>query len=84
VALKEVMTVLNSVYGASQSLVTDCDENFPLQQKVLVSTLLLILKKGQNKDITVGKVQNTPYLILLLDIRSVLVGRHITIVTVIS
>lgn len=56
VALKEVMTVLNSVYGASQSLVTDCDESFPLQQKVLISTLLLMLKKGQNKDITVGKL----------------------------
>jgi hypothetical protein len=57
VALKEVMTVLNNVYGTSQSLVADCDESFPLQQKVLVSTLLLILKKGHNKNITVGKVQ---------------------------
>jgi cell division control protein 6 len=50
------MTVLNSVYGTSQSLVADCDESFPLQQKVLVSALLLILKKGHNKDVTVGKV----------------------------
>lgn len=57
VAIKEVMTVLNSVYGTSQSLVADSDESFPLQQKVLVSSLLLILKKGHNKDITVGKVQ---------------------------
>jgi cell division control protein 6 len=56
VALKEVMTVLNSVYGASQSLFTDSDESFPLQQKVLVSTLLLMLQKGRNKDITMGKV----------------------------
>jgi cell division control protein 6 len=58
VTVKEVMSVLNNVYGTSQSLVTDSDESFPLQQKVLVSTLLLILKKGHNKDITVGKVQN--------------------------
>ncbi|KDR09135.1 Cell division control protein 6-like protein [Zootermopsis nevadensis] len=56
VALKEVMAVLNSVYGTSQSFVTDSDESFPLQQKVLVSTLLLILKKGHNKDVTVGKL----------------------------
>jgi hypothetical protein len=42
-------------------------------------------KKGQNKDISVGKVQNTPYYILVLDIKSVLlVGRHVVIVRVIS
>uniref|UniRef100_A0A2Z5U1Y5 Putative Psc4 n=1 Tax=Reticulitermes speratus TaxID=60591 RepID=A0A2Z5U1Y5_9NEOP len=56
VALKQVITVLNSVYGTSQSLVADSDEHFPLQQKVLVSALLLILKKGHSKDVTVGKL----------------------------
>jgi cell division control protein 6 len=50
------MAVLNSVYGTSMSLDADSDESFPLQQKVLVSTLLLLLKKGHNKDVTVGKV----------------------------
>jgi hypothetical protein len=58
VALEQVRTVLNSVYGTSKSLDSDYDESFPLQQKVLVSTFLLLLKKGHNKDITVGKVQN--------------------------
>ncbi|XP_069698303.1 cell division control protein 6 homolog isoform X2 [Periplaneta americana] len=56
IGLKEVMTVLGNVYGTSQSLVTDCDDSFPLQQKVLVSVLLLMLKKGRNKDITIGKL----------------------------
>jgi len=56
VALEQVRTVLNSVYGTSKSLDADSDESFPLQQKVLVSTFLLLLKKGHNKDVTVGKV----------------------------
>ncbi|PSN37791.1 hypothetical protein C0J52_13365 [Blattella germanica] len=56
VSMTDVMTVLNSVYGISQSLSTDCDESFPLQQKVLVATLLLMIKKGRSKDVTLGKL----------------------------
>ena len=56
ITVKDVMTVMNSVYGVSQSLATDCDESFPLQQKILVATLLLVIKKGNSKDVTVGKV----------------------------
>lgn len=58
VALEQVRTVLNGVYGTSKSLDADSDESFPLQQKVLVSAFLLLLKKGHNKDVTVGKVWN--------------------------
>lgn len=56
VDLKHVMGVLNSVYGTSNNLNEDNDDSFPLQQKIIVCTLLLILKKARNKDITVGKL----------------------------
>nr|CAD7425385.1 unnamed protein product [Timema monikensis] len=56
VELKEVMSVLNNVYATSQKLGDDDCDSFPLQQKVLLCTLILMLKKGRNRDITVGKL----------------------------
>lgn len=56
VDLKEVVNVLNNVYGTSQNLTDDQDDSFPLQQKIIVCSLLLILKKAKNKDVTVGKL----------------------------
>ncbi|XP_023017321.2 cell division cycle 6 [Leptinotarsa decemlineata] len=56
VELKEVLNVLNNVYGTSQNLNEETEESFPLQQKILICSLLLILKKGKNKDVTVGKL----------------------------
>ncbi|KAK7790202.1 hypothetical protein R5R35_002965 [Gryllus longicercus] len=60
VHLKIVMDVLNSVYGTSQSLCKSNEgsdeDNFPLQHKLLVCTLLLLLKKGKTKDVSVGKL----------------------------
>ncbi|KAG5344014.1 CDC6 protein, partial [Acromyrmex charruanus] len=55
VDLKEVITVLNGVYGGIQNLSNEQD-TFPLQQKLLICSLLLILNKGKNKDITVGRL----------------------------
>ncbi|XP_025993398.1 cell division control protein 6 homolog isoform X2 [Solenopsis invicta] len=55
VDLKEVVTVLNGVYGGSQNL-NEQQDTFPLQQKLLICSLLLILNKGRNKDITVGRL----------------------------
>ncbi|XP_018333285.1 cell division control protein 6 homolog [Agrilus planipennis] len=55
VEVKEVVDVLNNVYGTSQNLNDDCD-SFPLQQKIVVCALLLMLKKAKNKDITMGKL----------------------------
>ncbi|XP_036143018.1 cell division control protein 6 homolog isoform X2 [Monomorium pharaonis] len=55
VDLKEVVTVLNGVYGGTQNLNKEQD-TFPLQQKLLICSLLLILNKGKNKDITVGRL----------------------------
>ncbi|XP_046736632.1 cell division control protein 6 homolog isoform X2 [Diprion similis] len=53
VGLKEVVTVLNSVYGGAQN-VNNEESIFPLQQKLLLCSLMLILNKGKNKDVTIG------------------------------
>ncbi|XP_012278877.1 cell division control protein 6 homolog [Orussus abietinus] len=55
VGLKEVMTVLNGVYGGSQNVDT-VESTFPLQQKLLLCSLMLILNKSHCKDVTVGKL----------------------------
>ncbi|XP_066588656.1 cell division control protein 6 homolog isoform X2 [Prorops nasuta] len=55
VDLKEVLSVLNTVYGGVQHFV-DEEGTFPLQQKLLLCSLLLILNKGRNKDVTIGKL----------------------------
>ncbi|XP_072763322.1 cell division control protein 6 homolog isoform X2 [Anoplolepis gracilipes] len=55
VDLKEVVTILNGVYGGTQNIDQEQD-TFPLQQKLLLCSLLLILNKGRNKDVTVGRV----------------------------
>lgn len=55
VELKEVVAVLNGVYGSTQNFNKD---TFPIQQKLLLCSLLLILNKGRNKDITVGRVSS--------------------------
>lgn len=65
VDLKEVVTILNGVYGGTQNIDQEQD-SFPLQQKLLLCSLLLILNKGRNKDVTVGKVS---LLRLTLEIR---------------
>ena len=56
VEVKQVMTVLKQVYGATQTLDDDLESAFPLQQKILICSILLILKREKNKDITVGRL----------------------------
>lgn len=65
VDLKEVVTVLNGVYGGTQNLDKEQD-TFPLQQKLLICSLLLILNKGRNKDITVGRVSSSKSRIIII------------------
>lgn len=57
VDFKEVRSVLNGVYGGSQNVESE-ESSFPMQQKVLLCSLMLILNKGRNKDITIGKVRS--------------------------
>ncbi|XP_028132368.1 cell division control protein 6 homolog [Diabrotica virgifera virgifera] len=56
VDLKQVLTVLNSVYGTSQNLDDNTEDSFPLQQKIIICSLLLMLKKNKSKDVTIGKL----------------------------
>ncbi|XP_072393403.1 cell division control protein 6 homolog [Diabrotica undecimpunctata] len=56
VDLKQVLTVLNSVYSTSQNLDDHTEDSFPLQQKIIICSLLLMLKKNKSKDITIGKL----------------------------
>ncbi|CAG9771394.1 unnamed protein product [Ceutorhynchus assimilis] len=56
VNLQEVFSILNHVYGTSQNLTDDNEETFPLQQKIIICSLLLMLRKAKNKEITIGKL----------------------------
>lgn len=56
VELKQVMSVLNDVYGGSQNLMAEIEDAYPLQQKVLICSLLLLMKRSKNKDITMGRL----------------------------
>lgn len=58
VQIKEVLSVLNSVYSTSQSLSNEDEDAFPLQQKILICALLLIIKHDKNKDITFGRLHD--------------------------
>lgn len=56
VEMKQVLNVLNSVYSTAGTLNDDGIDAFPLQQKILVCALLLILKSAKNKDITISRL----------------------------
>lgn len=56
VEIKQVLEVLNEVYGGSTKINEEVDDVFPLQQKLILCSLMLMLTKGKNKDIVVGKL----------------------------
>ncbi|XP_046824412.1 cell division control protein 6 homolog [Vespa crabro] len=55
VDLKDVVTVLNGVYGGTQNIDKE-ESTLPLQQKLLLCSFILILNKGRNKDVTIGRL----------------------------
>ncbi|KAF7392950.1 cell division control protein 6 isoform X1 [Vespula maculifrons] len=55
VDIKDVVTVLNGVYGGTQNIDKE-ESTLPLQQKLLLCSFMLILNKGRNKDVTIGKL----------------------------
>lgn len=55
IKLQDVLNVLNCTYGSASKSFDDDSTQLPLQQKILVGTLLLILKNDKNKDITIGR-----------------------------
>jgi cell division control protein 6 len=58
IEMKEVVSVLNNVYGNSQKLADDVDEAFPLLQKILLCTLMLIVKFDKRKIITIAHLND--------------------------
>lgn len=58
VQVTQIVSVLSNVYGASQTLNDDIDDGFPLQQKILICTLLMMLKNEKNKDVTMGRLHD--------------------------
>jgi len=62
--LKEIMKVVNQVYGSQVTASLgggggDSSHALPLQQKLLVASLLLMVKKGKSKEVTLGKLMET-------------------------
>ena len=54
--------VINQVYGSqlAASLGAGASNNaLPLQQKLLMASLLLMVKKGKTKEVTLGKLMET-------------------------
>ena len=60
VDLPQIMKVVNQVYGSqvSASLGTQ-GEGLPVKQKILIASLLLMVKKGKSKEVTLGKLSET-------------------------
>ena len=60
VDVPQIMKVVNQVYGSqvTASLGTK-GEGLPIKQKILIASLLLMVKKGKRKEITLGKLADT-------------------------
>ena len=55
VDFKEVRSVLNEVYGGSQNI-DSAESVFPMQQKVLLCSLMLILNESKNTNVNISMV----------------------------
>uniref|UniRef100_A0A8C6WP84 Cell division control protein n=1 Tax=Neogobius melanostomus TaxID=47308 RepID=A0A8C6WP84_9GOBI len=55
VSVPQVARVLSEVYGDRMAAQTE-GESFPLQQKLLVCCLLLLIRNGKSKEIPLGKL----------------------------
>ena len=55
VGVAHIMKVINRTYGSTAQ--TGQQQTFPLQQKLAVCTLLLMLRHSKTKEVTVGKVR---------------------------
>lgn len=56
VELKQVLEVLNDVYGGTSKIQADVDDTLPMQQKLILCSLMLLLTKGKNRDVNIGKL----------------------------
>uniref|UniRef100_A0A672PGX8 Cell division control protein n=1 Tax=Sinocyclocheilus grahami TaxID=75366 RepID=A0A672PGX8_SINGR len=56
VSVPQVAWVLSEVYGDRMASSSRDGESFPLQQKLLVCCLLLIIRNGRSKEVQLGKL----------------------------
>lgn len=54
IGVMQISKVISEVYGSSSA--ANSQESIPLQQKLIVCTLLLVVKQGKLKEVTMGKV----------------------------
>ena len=60
VDLPHIMKVVNQVYGSPVTAsLGRKGEGLPVQQKILVASLLLMVKRGRTKEVTLGKLIDT-------------------------
>lgn len=67
IKLQDVLAVLNGTYGSASKTFDDEATHFPLQQKIIVGTLLMILKNDNNKVIYSTLFYNLKFLTLTLN-----------------
>lgn len=59
VDLPQIMKVINQVYGSKLNSCMSGVGGIPTQQKILVASLLLMVKKGTSKEVTFGRLLET-------------------------
>eukprot|EP00088_Acartia_fossae_P012897 TRINITY_DN16675_c0_g1_i6.p1 TRINITY_DN16675_c0_g1~~TRINITY_DN16675_c0_g1_i6.p1 ORF type:complete len:752 (-),score=162.71 TRINITY_DN16675_c0_g1_i6:79-2085(-) len=60
VDLPQIMKVINDVYGSKvMSSMGTTGKGLPTQQKILMASLLLLVKRGTSKEVTLGKLVQT-------------------------
>ncbi|KAL5005832.1 hypothetical protein ScPMuIL_016990 [Solemya velum] len=57
ISIVHINKVLSDIYGSSASV--SHQDTIPLQQKLVVCTLLVVLKEGKMKEVTLGKLHET-------------------------
>ncbi|XP_023691527.2 cell division control protein 6 homolog [Paramormyrops kingsleyae] len=57
VSVPQVAQVLSEVYGDRMAAGGGTDESFPLQQKLLVCCLLMLIRQGKSREVHLGKLQ---------------------------
>ncbi|CAG5129425.1 unnamed protein product, partial [Candidula unifasciata] len=56
VTISHISKVMSDVYGASVSAANSSENDVPLQQKLAVCSLLVLIKKGKMKEVQLGKL----------------------------
>lgn len=61
VGVQQIQRIVNEVYGSRMKATGSCKDDqkltIPVQQELAICTLLLMLRKGKNKEISLGKVR---------------------------